>query len=119
VIPYAILDNANIDDAIKTEVRLYYLVSFGLCVVGAATCIEACVVALLCHACNMNVILFVLFRILGYDNGYYYFWVALVLHAFFAYPHVMLLKELRNGRMTPHKGIHENQSCHWVNDHAV
>jgi len=43
VIPYAILGNADIDDAIKTEVRLHYLVSFRLCVIGAACCIEACV----------------------------------------------------------------------------
>ena len=135
VIPYAILDNADIDDTIKTEVRLHYLVSFGICGMGAASCIEACVlvafvslvlgimgaesnneacvlVALIHHICNVNAVLFC--RILGY--GYYYFWVALVLPAFFAYPHVMLLKELRNGRMTAHKDVHENQSCHWVND---
>jgi len=122
VIPHAILDNAAIDDAIKIEVRLHYLVSFGLCVMGVASCIEACVlVALICHGSNVNVILFLLFRKLGYTYGYgyFYFGVALVLNSFFAYPHVMLLKELRNGRMTAHKDMHENQSCHWVNDDAV
>jgi len=121
VIPHAILDNAAIDDATITEVRLYYLVSFGICVMGAAAlCIEACVLAaLLCHTCNVNVISFLLFRKLGYDYGYYYALVGVVLNAFFAYPHVMLLKELRNGRITAHKDIHENQSCHWVNDDAV
>ena len=140
VIPYAILDNADIDDAIKTEVRLHYLVSFGICGMGAASCIEACVlvafvslvlgimgaesnneacvlVALIHHICNVNAVLFC--RILGHDCGYYYGWAGVVLNAFFEYPHVMLLKELRNGRMTPHKDVHENQSCHWVNDDAV
>jgi len=118
VFPYAILDNAAIDDATITEVRLYYLVSFGISVMGAAAfCNEACVLsALLCHGSNMNVMLFLLFRKLGYDYGYYYAWVGVVLNAFFAYSHVMLLKELRNGRMTAHKDVHENQSCHWVND---
>jgi len=132
VFPYAILDNADIDDAIKTEGRFYdvylYLVSFGCCVMGAASCIggaasnsEACVlVALSYHVLNVNVVLFLLFcRILGHDCGYYYGWAGVVLNAFFEYPHVMLLKELRNGRMTPHKDVHENQSCHWVNDDAV
>ena len=143
MIPYDILDNAAIDDAFKTEVRLH-LVSLGLCAMSAASwCFEACVlvafvslvlgivgaesnneacvlVALIHHVLNVNVVLFVLFgRILGYDNEYYYAWVCVVLNAFFAYPHVMLLKELRNGRMTAHKDIHENQSCHWVNDDAV
>jgi len=129
VIPHAILDNADIDDATKTEVRLHF-VSLVFGIMGAASNNEACVlVALLCHACNANActnaILFVLFRKLG--HAYYFFWagvvlnafLGVVLNAFFAYPHVMLLKELRNRRMTPHKDVHENQSCHWVNDDAV
>jgi len=119
VIPHAILDNAAIDDAIQTEVRLHF-VSLVFGIMGVASNNEGCVlVALLCHACNMNVMLFVLFLILGDDYGYYYFGVALVLRAFFEYPHVMLLKELRNGRMTAHKDVHENQSWHWVNDDTV
>lgn len=135
--PYGILDNADIDDATITEVRLY-LVSLGLCAMSAASwCFEACVlfafVSLLLGIMGAEtVVLFLLFRKLGYDNEYYYAWVGVVLNAFFAYPHVMLLKELRNGRMTAqllkelrngrmtaHKDIHENQSCHWVNDDAV
>jgi len=109
VFPYAFLDNAAIDDATITEVRLYFLVSFGIGVMSAAAlCIEACVlVSSICNICNVTVVLFLLFRKLGYDNEYYYAWVGVVLNAFCAYPHVMLVKELRNARMTAHKDIQE------------
>ena len=121
MIPYAFLDNAAIDDAIIPEVGLHYLVSLVLGIVGPASNNEVCVlVAFILHVLNVNVVLFLLFcRILGHDCGYYYGWAGVVLNAFFEYPHVMLLKELRNGRMTPHKDVHENQPCHWVNDDAV